>query len=146
MSEIDKSLHKKIGERFKKFRLSIGQTQAKMAEIMGITQTTVTCIEKGKSMPSVHTILKLHEVYNLSLTWLLTGKGKMRDEPLSFDDDVWGEYKEEIKEIFNHIKDVPMVRDFMMEKFYLFKLQHKKEILDYLESKNSPEQGNGNGD
>ncbi len=137
--------NKQVGERFKKFRLSLGMIQGKMAEILGITQTTVTGIEKGKSMPTVYALLKLHEEYDLSITWLLTGKGKMHDEPLSLDDDIWGEYKEEIRELFRHVKDVPLVRDYILEQFYLFKLKNKKEILEYLKSKSSPEEGNEQG-
>jgi hypothetical protein len=35
--------------------------------------------------------------------------------------------------------------DYILEQFYLFKLKNKKEILDYLESKSSPGEGNEQG-
>jgi transcriptional regulator with XRE-family HTH domain len=134
MAMIDKSMKEEIGRRFKEFRLYLGLTQGEIAALLGITQTTITGIEKGKSLPTVPAILYLMANNNLSPVWLFTGKGEMAEKLDEASDD-YDAYKEEAEDLIFHLKRVPAVRDFLLEKFVIFKLQNKKEILEFLENK-----------
>lgn len=57
--EIDK---KKFPETLKKHRLIQGYTQAKLAEKVGVLNTTISNYEKGVSLPDMKTIVKLARI------------------------------------------------------------------------------------
>lgn len=124
-----------IGRRFKAFRNHLDLTQSELASSLGINQSTVAGIEKGKFQPSLSIIINLMEIHHLSSDWLLTGRGGMvaeTIEELTGNVDYSG-FKEEIKDLLCHMERVPMVRDFILESFVVFKLRHKKKIRECLE-------------
>lgn len=51
---------------FKEYRLKLGLTQEELAEKIDITWRQMQRIEKGKSIPSIHTLKKLIIVLNIS--------------------------------------------------------------------------------
>lgn len=61
----------KIPQVIKKFRLSCGFTQAKVASLLGIDRSTYSYYESGKINPDVRTILNLAKVYGVDYTELL---------------------------------------------------------------------------
>lgn len=132
MSKIQK---RSIGSRMKTFRLYIKLTQAEMALKLNLDQTAISAIEKGKSLPSIPVILHLMRNYHLSVSWLLTGFGNMLEWswPLKEVPSNQHEYHEEMQDLFFHLDHVPIVRQFMLEQFTIFKLKNKKEIREWLE-------------
>ncbi len=61
--------HNSVG----KARKATGQTQADLAESVGVTRQTIIAIEKGNYTPSVLLALKLSQVFKISmeeLFWL----------------------------------------------------------------------------
>ncbi|WML41998.1 helix-turn-helix transcriptional regulator [Neobacillus sp. OS1-2] len=62
-----------IGERFQSLRKSIGMKQVEFAKSIGISQGTLSDIEKGKYKPSIETIISTSEEFGVTTDWLLKG-------------------------------------------------------------------------
>lgn len=65
-----------IGERLKQFRKSTGLSQQEMGEKTKISRSYIAHVEKG-TIPSSEFIIKLFNAFDISIDWLLSGKGKM---------------------------------------------------------------------
>ncbi|WP_082631916.1 helix-turn-helix domain-containing protein [Cytobacillus praedii] len=64
----------KIGERFKSLRIKNNLKQIEFAQRVGISQSTLSEIEKGKSKPSVDTVVSTSNSFNVTTDWLLKGE------------------------------------------------------------------------
>ena len=62
---------KKFGERLKAFRLENGYTQARLAEILGIKQSSVSDWENNISRPEYENLIALSFIYDETLDSLL---------------------------------------------------------------------------
>lgn len=70
-----------LGARFKQIRKSLKMTQKEFAESLGVTQTTISGIEKDVANTSL-TLAKLISLkYNISEDWILNGTGQMEYFP-----------------------------------------------------------------
>lgn len=74
-----------IGERIKKVRRELDLTQTEFATQLGLTQNTVTRYETGDRKPSAAVLSLIVKAYNVSDSWLRTGKGEMFEPDSSFD-------------------------------------------------------------
>lgn len=55
-----------------------GLKAGEFADSINVAQATISQILKGRNMPSMDIVLRLHQRYpDICLDWLLTGKGKM---------------------------------------------------------------------
>lgn len=66
-----------IRELIKNARVESGLTQEKAAEELNVSRQTVSNWENGKSLPDIVSILKMSDLYHLSLDELLKGDKKM---------------------------------------------------------------------
>lgn len=66
-----------IHGRLKDFRYHLGLNQTEMADALGVTQSQYSKLEKGVNDLSTAHLAKLTGEYDLSLGWLITGKGPM---------------------------------------------------------------------
>ena len=66
-----------IGSRIKQVRQSVGLTQQKFADSLGIVQGFLSSIERGKKIPSETLIIALCHYFNADQEWLCTGRGEM---------------------------------------------------------------------
>ena len=57
-------------EKLKNLRLTLGYTQEKFAQELGVRREQVAAYETGERRPSVSFLLKLKETYNLSYEWI----------------------------------------------------------------------------
>lgn len=73
-------LDEKFYIQLKKFFKRQGITQAEIAEHYGTTQAYINLLLNGKTPIGKSCAVKLHELYGLSVSWLLTGEGNMIDE------------------------------------------------------------------
>lgn len=70
-----------LGARFKQIRKTLKMTQKEFAESLGVTQTTISGIEKDVANTSL-TLAKLISLkYNISEDWILNGTGQMEYFP-----------------------------------------------------------------
>ena len=66
-----------LGQRIAELRKRAGISQQKLADMMGISRTTIAQIESGKRKVSADELAKLSEIYNLSTDSLLS----LKEEP-----------------------------------------------------------------
>lgn len=77
-----------IGEKLKNSRVNAGMTQEKVAEEINVSRQTISNWENGKSLPDVISVIKLSDLYGISLDELLKGDCKMIDKIKSDTDTV----------------------------------------------------------
>jgi transcriptional regulator with XRE-family HTH domain len=65
-----------IGERIKHVRKSHQLNQVAFAQMIGISQGTLSELEKNKFNPSVDTMIQLHKQFIVDLNWLILGDQK----------------------------------------------------------------------
>lgn len=66
-----------INERIKEVRKRLGYTLERFGEKIGITKSSLSTIESGKTNPGTQTILLICKEYKVNKEWLLYGKGDM---------------------------------------------------------------------
>lgn len=66
-----------MNERIALVRKSLGLTQEKFAEQVGLSRNFMWMIESGTRVPSDRTISDICREFNVSETWLRTGEGEM---------------------------------------------------------------------
>jgi repressor LexA len=76
-------MQKTVNERIKFIRKTLNFNQAEFASLIGITQTSISQIEKGKNGPSLDSITAIVNKLNISPRWILNGEGSMIEEPAS---------------------------------------------------------------
>ncbi len=82
-------------EKLKEYRKKNNYTQIDIAKYLNIDQTTYSCYEIGKSEPSIDTLIKLSNLYNIDINELLgTNSTNYTKE------------QQEILTIFNQLKDI----------------------------------------
>lgn len=69
-----------ISLRVKKLRNEKKLSQTEFAAALGTTQATISRYEKGDRQPEADFLAKLTTIYNVNLSWLLTGTGSMFQE------------------------------------------------------------------
>ena len=70
-------MRQEIGKRLRLVRERLGITQAEVGEKLGIQSQHVSKYERGETVPTWENLIKLTEVYDVNINWLLTGKGGM---------------------------------------------------------------------
>ena len=66
-----------VGSRLKKWRQSTNLKGFQLAEMIHISQGSLSEIENNKSLPSAETIAKLYKYTRVNIFWLLINKGPM---------------------------------------------------------------------
>ncbi|MDD2469240.1 MAG: helix-turn-helix transcriptional regulator [Desulfobulbus sp.] len=74
MSSKKNLLPDNLGSRLKKYRLEKSLTGNKLAEIIGISQGSLSEIENGKREPSGKVFYGLAENTDIDIKWLITGE------------------------------------------------------------------------
>lgn len=69
-----------VGDNIKKLRETLGLTQQKFAERIGVKQATLSMAESGKSNFSRQALLSISREFGVRLDWLETGDGEMFEQ------------------------------------------------------------------
>lgn len=129
MSNQEKEIREAISKRFTQMRLALGLNHQQLADGLYIARTTYTRYESGTFIPSIHTLNLLSSRFNVSLDWLLTGKGSMflpkNDKPAPPPIEI----SEEEKEMLETMKTTPILR----YKILLFFQEQKSQFKDQSE-------------
>ena len=64
-------LLKELGERLRRLRESVKLSQVKMAELLGVKQSSINRYEQGQSAPSLETLVRYADYFDVSLDYLL---------------------------------------------------------------------------
>lgn len=63
-----------IGTKIKKARMDAGLSQEQVAEELGVSRQTVSNWETDKTYPDIISVIKMSDIYDVSLDYLLKGK------------------------------------------------------------------------
>ena len=63
--------------RFKLIRKELGKNQTEFAQSIGLTQSSITMIERGEREVLERHIKSICSIFHVNETWFLTGKGTM---------------------------------------------------------------------
>lgn len=66
-------MDKNVGERIKQVRGILNQRD--FAERLGVSKSSVSQIEQGKTMPGGDFLMRLNKEFGVDITWVLTGLG-----------------------------------------------------------------------
>ncbi|MGN0171735.1 MAG: helix-turn-helix domain-containing protein [Acutalibacteraceae bacterium] len=80
----------------KQLREDAGLSQAQLAKIIGVSQSTIGMWESGKNKPEHSYLLKLSEYFNVSIDYLV-GKSDIKEMIAADEDEELAEYLEELK-------------------------------------------------
>ncbi len=65
-----------IGMKMKKARINVGLTQEQVAEALGVSRQTISNWENDKTYPDIISVIKISDLYNVSLDHLLKEKNE----------------------------------------------------------------------
>lgn len=68
-----------LGEQIKKHRQLLNMTQEDLSQKLNTTRQTVSKWEKYMIEPDINTLLKLSDIFNISLNELITGKKEQNE-------------------------------------------------------------------
>jgi transcriptional regulator with XRE-family HTH domain len=77
-------MRQEIGKRLRLIREKIGITQAEVGAKLGIQSQHVSKYERGETVPTWENLIKLIELYDVNINWLLTGKGSIFLSPVNY--------------------------------------------------------------
>ncbi|MCI1283200.1 MAG: helix-turn-helix domain-containing protein [Lacticaseibacillus songhuajiangensis] len=66
-----------IGEQLRKSRTDAGMSQEQLAEIMAVSRQTVSNWENSRSYPDIERVMRMADLYHLSLDKMLRGDEQM---------------------------------------------------------------------
>lgn len=78
----------KIAQNIKKIRERVGLTQSEFALSIGITQGTLSKMEKGTDVVQINTLENIANLYKVSIDWLLLDKGLDWDKQIPSKKDI----------------------------------------------------------
>lgn len=67
---------KELGERLRTLRESVKLSQVKMAELLGVKQSSINRCEQGLSAPSLETLLQYADYFDVSMDYLFARTDK----------------------------------------------------------------------
>lgn len=131
-------LLKMTASRIRAVREKLKLKQADCANQLGISQSFLSIVESGKRKPSFELLCSLLTRFNVDLTWVLTGQGKMfidTNQEASFMDLFpqvipTGDVIDLIKSL-----EVPIMRNALLSKYFLYLVRYKDIISEYYKKK-----------
>ncbi|WP_461214486.1 helix-turn-helix transcriptional regulator [Lacticaseibacillus sp. GG6-2] len=66
-----------IGEQLKSARIKSGRSQESLAEFLGVSRQTISNWETSRSYPDIERVMRLADLYHLSLDEMLRGDQQM---------------------------------------------------------------------
>lgn len=141
MENFQDSLKFSIANRFKSARKALGLTQRQLADLLKMDSSSIGGIEIGKVFPSIPITVYLMEKFNVSPTWLLTGKGNMFMDVLSlhsFYPDIPNDST--LDEMIKCLQ-VPLVYHQLISNFIVLKRDYKSLIDEYFDQKEEVNNG-----
>ena len=67
---------KELGERLRILRESVKLSQVKMADLLGVKQSSINRYEQGQSAPSLETLVKYADYFDVSMDYLFARTDK----------------------------------------------------------------------
>ena len=68
---------KTIGQRIRYLRMKHNMTQKTLADILCVSNNTVSSWERGRTSPDITVIVQMVEIFHVSLNYLIVGEKKI---------------------------------------------------------------------
>ena len=131
------SIKQQIGQRFKKFRETIGKTQVQLAWEFKVYQSTITNIEVGKTFPNIKYLHHLGKAYRLNADWLINNRGEIFQSQVPIPTAVFEKYRDLVG-----LMQVPVVEQLILARFEEVKVIAREDIEAYQAMNSETESGN----
>jgi transcriptional regulator with XRE-family HTH domain len=131
-----KSLLREIGERLRKARELFKFSQNEMADYLGAYRSSYSRYEAGRFSPQMISLYRLAMANDFSLDWLIANRGPMfysEKEKTGV-----GPLGEDVDELMEHMKHIPLLRHEVLVLFYKFKEDHKEMVDIAMKTKKPP--------
>jgi transcriptional regulator with XRE-family HTH domain len=69
------TMSKEIGMRIKIIRVESGMKQVHLGRALELDQATISKMELGETDPTTRTLIKLRDIFQVTIDWILTGEG-----------------------------------------------------------------------
>lgn len=131
-------LLKEIGYRLRSVRFFLNYSRREMSSHFGITIAGYTKNENGMTVPGINGLYKLGTNFNVSLDWLICGKGSMVSKGHGTLEENLG-IKEsltlnDVKDLLQHMERIPRLRYEILGQFHKFKEENKDLIASAMEN------------
>ena len=80
---------KEVGKRLRALRESLSLSQAKLAELLGITQSSLNRYENGQSTPTVEVFRKYADFFDVSMDYIFARCDKQQGKLYRYQPKVW---------------------------------------------------------
>jgi transcriptional regulator with XRE-family HTH domain len=127
MATYRQEIVKEIGQRIKALRGELKLSQDEMARLFGIVRTTYNRYERGEAYPGPQVLSMLADRFNVSVDWLVCGKGPMfyrqKAEPEKVPE--LEEVMDDVKEMLALMERIPLLRYKVLTFLQEFKLENR---------------------
>lgn len=96
-----------------------------MAARLEVERVSYTKYESGKALPGHYRLNILARHFDVSLDWLIANKGPMFYKGKENAEEETGEFSAEMKDLFDHMSRIPLLRHEVLSCFHKFKLEYK---------------------
>lgn len=131
--------------KMRKFRKSLGLTQAEIVAHFDIGRANYSRIEKGEVFPNAAILYTLKTKFNVSLDWLIGDDGAMSP------DEANGSKKsdtvsciDEVNDLLHHMDTLPIIKHAVLTFFLEYKVKNSR-IIQQLSEELEQETGVGEG-
>ena len=69
-----------VGEKICKCRKALGMSQGELGEMLHVSRQTVSLWEKNQTVPTIDNLIRLKEIFNISIDELLSGEEKNKPQ------------------------------------------------------------------
>lgn len=142
-------LVKLISKRLMRIREYFKYSRAQMAGAMGSSESSYYKNEIAKTSPDIVNYYSIAQTFNVSLDWLIVGRGEMfyqepepmqkqgpvpkppieespREEPALMGEGL----RQDVKELLDHMEHIPMLRYEVLSMFQHFKTNNKELVAE----------------
>lgn len=119
-----------IPTRIKTVRQKLNMTQSEFAKMIGCSKSQLTSVEVGRVNPSNQWITKLAKSANVSISWLLSGKGEIFTKENSNEDIM--------DDIFQFLSENPRFRHIVSEAISAYTIRQDDTIWKRMEETLKP--------
>ena len=119
---MDEKTKKEIGKRIRRFRETKELKQNQLAEMLGISHSTLSRIESGGVKPTVEILFKIQSLLDVSIDWIFTGEGAPMRMPSI-------ESSEDLRELVKEMRKNKVTKHAVLKFFYQYKSERNRKEM-----------------
>lgn len=125
---MEERVNKAIGERLKSLRQASKMNQTQVAEVLNVKRETYASWEIGRSAPKYDTLIRIAQLYNVTLEYLLTGESQ---EPFTIRSS--NDYNSDIYSD-SYVNELSGFEKTILMKIRMLNLSDKQKLANFIEN------------